>query len=161
MNLSNKTFLPVQNHQNRNWFLVDCKGQTLGRLATIVAGLLKGKVKPYYYPSSDIGDYIILINADSIILNENSTHYFVHQPGKPGTTLKTRKAIDCFPEVIIKKAVKGMLSQTEAKRLIRRLSIYPSAHHPHIAQKPIELTLSNFYSEGQLKLKRNETLRTL
>ena len=158
MNLSNKTFLPVENYQNRNWFVVDCNGQTLGRLATVVAGLLKGKVKPYYYPSSDIGDHIILINADSIMLNQKSTHYFVHQPGKPGTTLKTRKVGDCFPEVIIKKAVKGMLSQTEAKRLIRRLHIYPRAHHSHQAQKPIELNLSNFYSEGQLKLKTTETL---
>lgn len=153
MNSSNKTFLPVQNHKNRNWFVIDCKGQSLGRLATVVAALLKGKVKPYYHPSIDIGDYIILTNADSIILNKKSMHYFVHQPGKPGTTLKTGNFSTCFTEVIIKKAVKGMIAQTNAKRLLRRLTIYNSAQHPHIAQKPIELKLSKIYSEAQLKIK--------
>lgn len=153
MNLSNKTFLPVQNHKNRNWFLIDCKGQSLGRLATVVATLLKGKVKPYYHPSIDVGDYIILTNADSIILNKKSVHYFVHQPGKPGTTLKTRNVSACLTEIIIKKAVKGMLTQTNTKRLLRRLTIYNTVQHPHIGQKPIELNLSKIYSEAQLKIK--------
>lgn len=148
MNLSNKTFLSVQKHKNRNWFVIDCKGQTLGRLSTIVVALLKGKVKPYYHPSLDIGDYIILINADLIVLNEKSLHYFVHRPGKPGTALKTRTVSNCFTEVIIKKAVKGMLSQTETKRLLRRLKIYNSTQHPHMAQKPIELNISTFPSKG-------------
>jgi large subunit ribosomal protein L13 len=71
MNSLNKTFLPTKNYKNRNWFIIDCKGQKLGRLATIIVALLKGKVKPHYYPSIDIGDYIILLNADSIILNED------------------------------------------------------------------------------------------
>ena len=69
MNSLNKTFLPTENYKNRNWFLIDCKGQKLGRLATIIAALLKGKIKPYYFPSIDSGDYVVLINADSIILN--------------------------------------------------------------------------------------------
>ena len=153
MNLSNKTFLPVQNYKNRNWFVIDCKGQTLGRLATVVVALLKGKVKPYYHPSLDIGDHIILINADLIVLNEKSLHYFVHRPGKPGTTLKTRTVSNCLTEIIIKKAVKGMLSETEAKRLLRRINIYNGTQHKHTAQKPIELKISTFYSEGQLRIK--------
>jgi len=153
MNLSNKTFLPVQNYKNRNWFVIDCKGETLGRLATVVVGLLKGKVKPYYHPSLDIGDYIILINADLIVLNEKSVHYFVNCPGKPGTALKTRTASNCFTKIIIKKAVKGMLSETEAKRLLSRLNIYKGTNHTHTAQKPIELNISTFYSEGQLRIK--------
>jgi large subunit ribosomal protein L13 len=70
MNSLNKTFLPTKDYKNRNWFIIDCKGQKLGRLATIIATLLKGKVKPQYHPSVDIGDYIILVNADSIIINE-------------------------------------------------------------------------------------------
>jgi large subunit ribosomal protein L13 len=78
MNSLNKTFLPTKNYKNRNWFIIDCKGQKLGRLATIIAALLKGKIKPHYYPSIDIGDYIILINADSIIVNEDSKHYIVN-----------------------------------------------------------------------------------
>ena len=153
MNLSNKTFLPTQSHKNRNWFIIDCKGQTLGRLATIVTTLLKGKVKPYYYPSVDVGDYIILINADSIILNEKSKHYFVYNPGRPGSSLKISNIKDCLAKVTIEKAIKGMLSQSETKRLLRRLNIYSNDQHPHNAQHPIELDLSNFYPKAQLKIK--------
>lgn len=153
MNLSNKTFLPTHSYKNRNWFLIDCEGQTLGRLATIVAGLLKGKVKPYYHPSVDIGDYVILINADLIVLNEKSTHYFVSNPGRPGSSLKIRQVIDCLSQVIIEKAIKGMLSKTETKKLMRRLNIYSGAQHPHGMQRPIELTLSNYYSSTQLAIK--------
>jgi large subunit ribosomal protein L13 len=96
MNSLNKTFLPTKNYKNRNWFIIDCKGQKLGRLATIIVVLLKGKVKPHYYPSIDIGDYIILINADSIILNENSKHYIVNQPGRPGRSLKIKNVLIVF-----------------------------------------------------------------
>jgi ribosomal protein L13 len=97
MNSLNKTFLPTKNYKNRNWFIIDCKGQKLGRLATIIVALLKGKMKPQYHPAIDIGDYIILINADFIILNEDSKHYIVNfgrqsktllifkeRPGLPG-----------------------------------------------------------------------------
>ena len=69
MNSLNKTFIPTQNYKSRNWFIIDCKGQSLGRLATVITSLLKGKLKPHYHPSVDIGDYIILINADSIRIN--------------------------------------------------------------------------------------------
>ena len=79
MNSLNKTFLPTKNYKSRNWFIIDCKGQKLGRLATIIVALLKGKVKPHYHPSIDMGDYIILVNADSIILNEDSKHYIVNK----------------------------------------------------------------------------------
>ena len=74
--------------KTRNWFIIDCKNQKLGRLATIIVALLKGKNKPHYYPSIDVGDYVILINADSIIINKNSKHYIVNKPGRPGTLFK-------------------------------------------------------------------------
>ena len=146
MNSLNKTFLPTKNYKNRNWFLIDCKGQTLGRLATIITTLLKGKIKPHYHPSVDIGDYIVLINADSIILNENSKHYLVYNPGRPGHSLKIRKVSDCLPKLTIERAVKGMLSRTETKRLMRRLNIYNDQNHPHQAQNPIEIDISNIHS---------------
>ena len=77
MNSLNKTFLLSEKYENRNWFLIDCEGQKLGRLATIIVALLKGKIKPHYYPSIDVGDYIVLVNADSIILNDvNIYQYF-------------------------------------------------------------------------------------
>jgi large subunit ribosomal protein L13 len=149
MNLSNKTFLPTKNYKNRNWFLIDCTGQRLGRLATIIVALLKGKIKSDYHPSVDIGDCIVLINADSIILNEDSKHYIVNKPGRPGRSLKIKNVSDCLPKFTIERAVKGMLSQTETKRLMRRLHIFNDQNHTHQAQSVIEVDVSNFRSTSQ------------
>ena len=153
MNSLNKTFLPTKNYKNRNWFLIDCKGQRLGRLATIIVALLKGKIKPHYHPSVDIGDYIVLINADSIILNEDAKHYIVNKPGRPGRSLKIKNVIDCLPKLTIERAVKGMLSETETKRLMRRLKIYNDQTHLHSAQNPVEIDLTNLYSTIKLDTK--------
>lgn len=144
MNSLNKTFLPTKTYKNRSWFLIDCKGQKLGRLATMIAAILKGKRKPHYFPSIDIGDYVILVNADEIIVNEENRHYIVNNPGRPGKSLKIKKISDCLPKFTIEKAVKGMLSETEKKRLIRRLYIYNDNQHNHQAQNPIQINVSNF-----------------
>ena len=146
MNSLNKTFLPTKGSKNRNWFVIDCKGQKLGRLATILVSLLRGKVKPHYHPSIDTGDYIILLNADSIILNPDAKQYIVSNPGRPGHALKIKSVSECLPKFVIQRAVKGMLSETETKRLMRRLRIYSDHNHDHQAQNPIEIDLSNFYS---------------
>ena len=153
MNSLNKTFLPTKNYKNRNWFIIDCKGQKLGRLATIIAALLKGKVKPHYSPSVDIGDYIILINAESIIINENSKHYIVNNPGRPGHSLKIKNVSDSLPRFTIERAVKGMLAESETKRLMRRLKIFNNQNHNHEAQNPIEIDVSNFYANSQFNIK--------
>ena len=153
MNSLNKTFLPTKNYKNRNWYLIDCKGQTLGRLATIITTLLKGKIKPQYHPSVDTGDYIILVNADSIVINQNSKHYLVTNPGRPGRSLKIKNVSDCLPKFTIERAVKRMLSQTETKRLMRRLKIYNDQDHLHEAQNPIEIDVTNLYSSLQLDTK--------
>ena len=146
MNSLNKTFLPTKNYKNRNWYLIDCKGQSLGRLATIITSVLKGKVKAQYHPSVDTGDYIILINADSIIINENSKHYLVSHPGRPGRSLKIKNVADCLPKLTIQRAVKRMLSKTETKRLMTRLKIYNDQNHLHQAQNPIKVDITNLYS---------------
>ena len=146
MDSPNKTFLPIQNYKNQNWYLIDCKGQTLGRLATNIARLLKGKLKSQYHPAVDTGDYIVLINADSIIINEKSKHYLVYNPGRPGHSLKIRNAVDCLPKLTIERAVKRMLSKTEAKRLMRRLKIYNQEQHMHQAQNPVKIDVTNLYS---------------
>ena len=153
MNSLNKTFLPTKNYKNRNWFIIDCKGQKLGRLATIIAALLKGKVKPHYSPSIDIGDYIILINAESIIINENSKHYIVNNPGRPGHSLKIKNVSDSLPRFTIERAIKGMLAESETKKLMRRLKIFNNQNHNHEAQNPIEINLSNFYANSQFSRK--------
>jgi large subunit ribosomal protein L13 len=151
MNSLNKTFLPTQNYKNRTWFVIDCKGQSLGRLATLISSLLKGKIKPQYHPSVDTGDYIILINADSIIVNEDSKHYLVYNPGRPGHSLKIKNVSDCLPKLTIKRAVKRMLSQTETKRLMRRLKIYNDQTHLHKAQNPIQIDVNNLYKSIEIK----------
>jgi large subunit ribosomal protein L13 len=156
MNSLNKTFLPTKNYKNRNWFIIDCKGQKLGRLATIIRVLLKGKIKPHYFPSVDIGDYIILVNADSIIANENSKHSIITHPGRPGRSLKIKKVSECLPKLTIEKAVKGMLSETETKRLIRRLYIYNDQNHFHQAQNPIEIDISGLYSNPKFNVNMSE-----
>jgi large subunit ribosomal protein L13 len=153
MNSLNKTFLPTQNYKNRNWYLIDCKGQSLGRLATIITSLLKGKNKSQYHPAVDTGDYIVLINADLIILNETSKHYLVYNPGRPGHSLKIRNVTDCLPKLTIERAVKRMLSKTEAKRLMKRLKIYNNENHIHQAQNPKEIDVMNLYSSINVNTK--------
>lgn len=143
MNSLNKTFLPNSNYETRNWFIIDCKDQKLGRIATIIVSLLKGKEKPHYYPAVDIGNYVILINANSIIINKNSKHYIVNKPGRPGHSLKIKNAIDSLPKFTIERAIKGMIATTETKRLMRRLNIYNDEIHPHQAQNPIKLDITN------------------
>ena len=153
MNSLNKTFLPTKTYKNRNWFLIDCKGQKLGRIATIIAALLKGKVKPSYSPSIDMGDYIILINAESIIINQQTKHYIVNNPGRVGSALKIKNVSECLPKFTIQRAVKGMLAESETKRLMRRLKIFNDQNHSHIAQNPIEIDVSNFYANSQFNAK--------
>lgn len=145
-NSLNKTFLLTPNCNNRNWFIIDCQNQKLGRLANIITSLLKGKGKPDYFPSIDNGAYVILINANKIIRNKTGNHYIVNTPGRPGHSLKIKKINDCLHQFTIKQAVKGMLSQTEKKRLLRRLKIYNTQEHMHHAQKPIKFNIKNFYS---------------
>ncbi len=156
MNSLNKTFLPTKNYKNRNWFIIDCKGQKLGRLATIISALLKGKVKPHYSPSIDIGDYIILINAESIIINQQNKHYIVNNPGRPGHSLKIKNVSECLPKFTIERAVKGMLAESETKRLMRRLKIFNNQNHYHKAQNPIKINISNFSANSEFNVKVTE-----
>ena len=148
MDSLNKTFLPNSHYETRNWFIIDCKGQKLGRITTLIVSLLKGKIKPHYYPATDIGDYVILINANSIIVNDSIKHYIVRNPGRPGHSLTIKNTADLLPKFIIERAIKGMLSKTETKRLMRRLNIYNGEKHPHIAQNPIKLDVTNISFEN-------------
>ena len=152
MNSLNKTFLPSSKYETRNWFIIDCKNQKLGRLSTLIVALLKGKIKPHYYPSTDIGDYVILINADLITVNKNSKHYIVNNPGRVGNALRIKNAIDSLPQLTIERAIKGMLSTTETKRLMRRLNIYSDDNHPHTAQNPIKLDLNNMSFDTKINI---------
>ena len=152
MNSLNKTFLPTKDYQNHHWFIIDCKGQKLGRLATVIVAVLRGKIKPHYHPSISTGDYVVLLNADSIIINQEKKHYIVSNPGRPGHALRIKNVSDCLTKFTIQQAIKGMLSETETKRLMRQLRIYADQNHPHQAQNPIEIDISNFYSNLQVSL---------
>ena len=136
MNSLNKTFLPTQTYKNRNWYLIDCKDQSLGRLATIIASLLKGKIKPQYHPSVDTGDYVILINAEALTVDRNLERIRVFQPGRPGSSLK--RITNGLPQQIIERCIFGMMPNGVAKKsLAKRLKVYQGSQHPHGAQNPI------------------------
>ena len=144
MNKLNKTFYPDQRYLTSGWYSIDCKGQQLGRLATLVTTLLRGKRKSYYHPSSRIKDKIILLNTDLIKINPSTQHYLVNNPGRPGSSLKIKKDVQEFRKFNIETAVKGMLSATEVKYLLGNLYIYSDGSHPHIAQEVVEVNLKSF-----------------
>ena len=112
-------------------FLIDCKGQKLGRISSIIALLLKGKLNSDYYPSIQTNDYIILVNTDLIILNPTNIHYLVYNPGRPGRSLKLKHNKDCLTTLTVKQAIKGMLSKKERKKLTKKLKIYRDQTHPY------------------------------
>lgn len=131
----------VQKDADTKWLVVDAKGKVLGRLATEIAGLLRGKHRPDFSPHQDKGDFVIVVNAGQIVLTGdklNSKEYFWHS-GYPGG-LKSRTAREMLakhPERVIKRAVWGMLPKTKlGRRVFGKLKVYAGPEHPHQAQKP-------------------------
>ena len=130
----------------RNWFIVDASGKTLGRLASQVASVLKGKTKPIYTRHVDTGDFVIVVNAGKVHLTGRKLDqkmYYTHSgyPGglkttSAGTMMRTR------PERVFKLAVQGMLPKTQlGKSMLSKLKVYAGEKHPHAAQQPVELKL--------------------
>lgn len=136
-----KTYVMKQSEIEKKWYLVDAEGKVLGRLATEIADRLRGKHKPTYSPNLDMGDNIIVINAEKVVLSgskSNDKEYFSHShyPGGEKFT-NIKKVIKEKPEFVIQHAVKGMLPKTKlGKQLIGNLKIYAGTDHPHTAQKP-------------------------
>ncbi len=125
----------------REWFLVDVDNKVLGRVATEIANILRGKKKPIYTPSVDTGDFVIVVNAAKIALtgNKMADKEYHHHTGFPGglKTTTAGKLIEKKPEEIIKKAVKGMLPKNKlARHMLSKLKIYAGPEHPHKAQQP-------------------------
>ena len=128
----------------KNWWVIDAKGLILGRLATKIATILKGKEKAYYTPSMDTGDFVIVLNAEKIVLsgNKEETKKYYRHSGYPGG-LRTdcyKDVLDKNPSRIIELAVKGMLPRTKMK-LINHLKVYAGEEHPHAAQTPQPIQL--------------------
>lgn len=136
-----KTFVAKPHELERKWYVVDAEGKVLGRLASEVAAILRGKHKPIYTPHVDTGDNVIIINAEKVVLSGKKLEqkmYYRHS-GYPGglkqmdykTFLKTK------PELLVEKAVKGMLPHNRlGAAMFKKLKVYSGAEHPHTAQKP-------------------------
>jgi large subunit ribosomal protein L13 len=136
-----RTYVATPASRERNWLVVDASGKTLGRLATQVADALRGKRKPDYTPHLDVGDFVIVVNAERVAVSGRKREqklYYRHS-GYPGG-LRSRtlaEMLDRRPEEVVRRAVKGMLPRTRLGRAqLRKLKVYAGPDHPHAAQKP-------------------------
>jgi large subunit ribosomal protein L13 len=137
----NKTFLPSQDSLERKWYIVDATDQRLGRLATEVANILRGKNKATFTPNMDVGDFVVIVNAEKIDITGKKRFQKLYRrhSGRPGgmkteTFAQLQKRI---PERIIEQAVKGMLPKNSlGRKLFTKLKVYSGPDHPHEAQKP-------------------------
>jgi large subunit ribosomal protein L13 len=132
---------------SREWFIVDAEGQTLGRLASEIAQIIRGKKKPFFTPHMDMGDFVVVVNAEKIKVTGNKERdktYFRHS-GYPGgvTQISLREVRQDYPERIITNAVKGMLPHNRlGRQLLTHLKVYSGADHPHAAQLPKTITFN-------------------
>ncbi|MEM7535106.1 MAG: 50S ribosomal protein L13 [Chloroflexota bacterium] len=141
-----KTFSPSVDEAkgNREWWVVDASGQTLGRLASEITRVLRGKHKPTFTPHVDAGDFVIVINCERIAVTGNkldNVHYYRHSRYPGGLKSRTmREQMERFPDRVIYDAVKGMMPKNRLGRAqMKKLRIYAGGEHPHAAQQPQEL----------------------
>ncbi len=142
-----KTYLPPSNTDQREWYVVDATDKRLGRLASEIAMVLRGKNKAYFTPHMDTGDFVIVVNADKVAVTgrKRSQKIYRRHSGRPGG-MKTETFAQLqqrIPERIIEKAVKGMLPKNSlGRQLFTKLKVYAGPTHPHAAQKPKELNIN-------------------
>jgi large subunit ribosomal protein L13 len=148
-----KTYVATPATRERNWLVIDATGQTLGRLATQIADLLRGKRKPEYTPHCDVGDFVIVVNAEKVAFTGRKLEqkrYYRHS-GYPGG-LRSRtlgQQLERRPEEVLRRAVKGMLPRTRLGRAqLRKLRIYAGPDHPHAAQKPEPMDVQSRGTRG-------------
>ncbi|MEL6495881.1 MAG: 50S ribosomal protein L13 [Cyanobacteria bacterium J06623_7] len=143
----NKTPLPTKDTLEQKWYIIDAEDQRLGRLATEVANILRGKNKPTFTPNMDTGDFVVVINAEKVVVTgrKNEQKLYRRHSGRPGG-MKTEtfdQLQQRIPERIIEKAVKGMLPKnTLGRKLFTKLKVYAGADHPHGAQVPETLNVN-------------------
>ena len=140
------TYSFKENEIDRRWFLIDVGGQTLGRAASRVAHLLRGKHKPIFTPNVDCGDFVVVVNADKVKImgKRNELKTYFHHTGYPGgATFESFKTLmKANPERVFFRAVKGMIPHNRlGARIIKKLKVYRGSSHPHVAQKPEPLAL--------------------
>ncbi len=146
--LQQKSFHAKAGEVERNWFVVDAEGQTVGRLASRIAHVLRGKHKPTFTPSTDTGDFIIVLNAEKVIFKgskmEDKIYY--RTTTRPGSMRRTtaQTMINTHPQRVLEEAVKGMLPKnTLGHQQLLKLRIFAGTSHPHAAQNPQPLVLEN------------------
>jgi len=144
-----KTYVPAVNEIEKKWYVVDATNQRLGRLATEIATVLRGKNKPTYTPNLDAGDFVVVINAEKVDItgNKRFDKLYRRHSGRPGG-MKTETFDELqnrIPERIIEKAVKGMLPKNAlGRQLFTKLKVYAGPEHPHQAQQPEAMAIQTF-----------------
>ncbi|MFV0524281.1 MAG: 50S ribosomal protein L13 [Acidimicrobiales bacterium] len=148
-----KTYSPKAADVQRDWFLVDAEGMTLGRMATEVARVLRGKHKPTFSPHMDMGDHVIVVNADKVVLTSNKADQKMvhHHSGYPGglTSRTYGDALARKPADTVRKSIEGMLPKNRLGRAqARKLKVYSGGTHPHDAQKPTPMAIDGARRES-------------
>ncbi|WP_045215251.1 50S ribosomal protein L13 [Desulfonatronovibrio magnus] len=137
-----KTYSPRPQDARRDWHVIDAEGKILGRMATEIATKLRGKNKPEFAPHMDMGDFVIVVNADKVKVTGNklSQKKYYRHTGYPGgiREISLEKLLDKKPEEVIRHSVRGMLPKNKIGRnLLKKLKVYSGPDHPHSAQKPL------------------------
>lgn len=141
-----KTFMQAKETVERDWYVIDAAGKTLGRVATKAAHILRGKHKPTYTPHVDCGDNVIIINASKVVLTGNKLEdkkYYNHSGYPGGLRERTAKVmLESYPEEMLERAIKGMLPHNRLGRAMgKKLFVYAGSEHKHEAQKPKALEI--------------------
>ncbi|MDU3456547.1 MULTISPECIES: 50S ribosomal protein L13 [Peptoniphilus] len=136
-----KSYMAKANEIERKWYVIDAEGKVLGRLASEIASVLRGKRKPIFTPHVDCGDFVIVINADKVVLTGNKLNQKIHayHTGYPGgrKEIVYAEMMEKRPEKVIELAVKGMLPKNRlGRKMIKKLKVYTGSEHPHAAQAP-------------------------
>ena len=140
------TFNAKPEEINREWFMIDAEGKTLGRMASEIALRLRGKHKPEFTPHVDTGDYIVVVNAEKVAVTGNKMNdkMYHHHTGYVGNlkSINLKDLLQKHPERVIEKAVKGMLPKNSlGRQMYRKLKVYAGPEHPHAAQEPKDLEI--------------------
>ena len=152
--LQMKTFVATPANRQRDWYVVDAEGKTLGRLATQIADALRGKRKPEYTPHCDTGDFVVVVNAEKIRVTGNKLNdklYYRHSGYPGGIASRTLgEMLERRPEEVIRKAVKGMLPRNRlARQQLTKLKVYAGPEHPHEAQKPKQMEVEALMADDE------------
>jgi large subunit ribosomal protein L13 len=141
-----RTYSPKQGEVERGWYVVDASGIPLGRLSTAIAKVLVGKHKPQYARHEDTGDFVVVVNAERVVLSgdKSKAKLYWRTSGRPGgfKTVTAEQMLEKHPERLVEKAVRGMLPKNKlARRQHKKLKVYAGGEHPHQAQKPLPLAV--------------------